>query len=209
MKIGVIGATGKEGTLIAQEAVQRGHQVTAIVRHPEKLQLKIPVLAKDLFALITSDLTDFDVIVDAFNAPAGQEEQHQTSLQHLVDILHGTPVRLLVVGGAGSLFVDDAQTMRLYETPDFKDEWKPTSVNMGKALINLQKVTDVQWTYLSPAAAFLADAPRTGSYQVGQERLLTNAAGKSEISYADFALAMVDEIEKPQHIQQHFTVCSR
>ncbi|MFD1317074.1 NAD(P)-dependent oxidoreductase [Loigolactobacillus zhaoyuanensis] len=209
MKIGVIGATGKAGSLITSEALQRGHQVTAIVRHPEKLKLKLPVLAKDLFALRTADLTDFDVVVDAFRAPTGQEEQHQTSLQHLVDILHGTAVRLLVVGGAGSLYVDDAQTMRLYETPAFKDEWKPTSVNMGEALIKLQQVTDVQWTYLSPAAAFLADAPRTGSYQVGGERLLTNAAGKSEISFADFAIAMVDEIEKPQHIQQRFTVASR
>ncbi len=209
MKIGIIGATGQAGSLIAEEAVQRGHQVTAIVRHPEKLRLKLPVLAKDLFALTTADLTDFDVIVDAFRPANAHEDQHQTSLQHLVDILHSTAVRLLVVGGAGSLFVDDAQTTRLYETPNFKDEWKPTSVNMGKALINLQKVTDVQWTYLSPSAAFLADAPRTGSYDIGQDRLLTNLAGKSEISYADFAIALVDEIEKPQHKQQRFTVVSR
>ncbi|MFC6171165.1 NAD(P)-dependent oxidoreductase [Loigolactobacillus jiayinensis] len=209
MKIGVIGATGKAGSLIAGEALQRGHRVTAIVRHPDKLQLKVPVVAKDLFALNTADLRNFDVVVDAFNAPAGQEELHKTSLQHLVDILRGTTARLLVVGGAGSLYVDAAQTTRLYETPEFKDEWKPTSVNMGEALQQLQKVTDVQWTYLSPAAVFLPDGPRTGNYQLGHDQLLTNAAGKSEVSYADFASALVDEMEKPQHVQQRFTVCSR
>ncbi|MFD0898476.1 NAD(P)-dependent oxidoreductase [Loigolactobacillus binensis] len=209
MKIGIIGATGKAGSLIASEAVERGYRVTAIVRHPDKLKLKVPVVEKDLFALRTADLTDFDVIVDAFNAPAGQEEQQQTSLQHLVELLHGTKVRLLVVGGAGSLFVDDAQTTRLYETPDFKAEWKPTAVNMGKALLKLQQVTDVQWSYLSPSAIFLPNGPRTDHYTLGQDNLLTNAAGKSEVSYADFAAALVDEIAKPQHVQQRFTVVSQ
>jgi putative NADH-flavin reductase len=205
MKIGIIAASGQAGSLIMKEALQRGHAVTAIVRHPEKVQVDVPVIQKDLFDLTTADLQGFDVVVDAFRAPEGHEDLFITSTKHLIEILKETAVRLLVVGGAGSLYVDDHIT-HLYETASFPDLFKPTAVNMAEALTLLEDHDDVQWTYLSPAANFQADAPRTGHYVLGNEMLMTDQQGKSQISYADYAIAMVDEIEQDRHRQEHLSV---
>jgi hypothetical protein len=117
----------------------------------------------------------------------------------------GTNVRLLVVGGAGSLYVDPEHTMTVSETPDFPDAFKPLAAAMGKALSELRERDDVKWTYISPAGDFQADGERTGSYTLGGEELTLNAAGESIISYADYAIAMVDEIESGDHIQQRIS----
>ena len=148
-------------------------------------------------------------MVDAFNAPAGKEELHQTSLAYIVSLVQGheTP-RLVIVGGAGSLYVDDAKTTRLMDTPDFPEEAKPTAFNMGKAFDQLKLTEDINWTYLSPSAFFNPEGKRTGKYHLGQDQLLTNSKGESEISYADFALALVDEIENQLFTDQRITVCS-
>ncbi|MGC4377200.1 NAD(P)-dependent oxidoreductase [Fictibacillus sp. Mic-4] len=208
MKIGIIGASGKAGNLILKEAVERGHEVTAIVRDTAKMQGKnVEVLEKNIFDVKSDDIQKFDVVVNAFNAAPGQEHQHVEAGKVLIEALKGAPdTRLVVVGGAGSLFVDEAKTMRLFETPDFPEAYFPTATNMGKNLEELQTVKGIQWTYISPAAFFNPEGKRTGSYKKGKDQLIMNEKGESYISYADYAIAVVDEIENPQHINERFTV---
>ncbi|GAA4845080.1 NAD(P)-dependent oxidoreductase [Paenibacillus vulneris] len=208
MKIAVIGAAGKAGSLIVKEAVSRGHQVTAIVRNASKLQdNSIAVMEKDVFQLTSEDLKGFDVVVNAFGAPAGQEHLHVEAGRALIESLKGAPqTRLIVVGGAGSLFVDEQQTVRLLDTPEFPKEYFATASNQGKNLEDLQQSTGIQWTFISPSAFFNPEGRRTGAYQKGKDKLLVNSQGHSHISYADYAIAVVDEIEKPQHINERFTV---
>ncbi|MWP49226.1 MULTISPECIES: NAD(P)-dependent oxidoreductase [unclassified Gilliamella] len=210
MKIAVIGASGKTGQLLVKEAISRGHDVTAIVRKPNQhLDPKAAVLIKDLFELTYNDLKPFDVIIDAFGTWSLESlPLHQTSLKHLTDILSGKANRLLVVGGAGSLYVNPQHSIRLIDTPDFPDEFKPLATNMARALDQLRKCNNVQWTYLSPAIEFNADGERTGHYIMGGEEALFNSKGKSQISYADYAIAMIDEAQTAKHIKQRFTVAS-
>ncbi|MBE1443729.1 NAD(P)-dependent oxidoreductase [Paenibacillus sp. OAS669] len=208
MKIAVIGAAGKAGSLIVKEAVSRGHQVTAIVRNASKLQdNSIAAMEKDIFQLTSEDLKGFDVVVNAFGAPAGQEHLHVEAGRALIEALKGAPqTRLIVVGGAGSLFVDEQKTVRLLDTPEFPKEYFATASNQGKNLEDLQQSTGIQWTFISPSAFFNPEGRRTGAYQKGKDNLLVNSQGHSHVSYADYAIAVVDEIEKPQHINERFTV---
>ncbi|AEV94712.1 NAD(P)-dependent oxidoreductase [Pediococcus claussenii] len=206
MKIAVIGATGKAGYLIAREAQQRGHQVTAIIRHPNRLKLKIPFIQKDLFDLTTNDVSTFDVLIDAFNAPRQQEILHQKSVRHLVEIVSTTQVRLVVVGGAGSLYIDEDRHTQLYQTPTFPPVAFPTSSNMAASLEFLKESSDISWLYVSPSANFIPDGPLLNHYQVGTDQLQVDKAGKSEISYADYAVALMDEIESPKYQNQQINV---
>ncbi|WP_077304879.1 NAD(P)-dependent oxidoreductase [Terribacillus halophilus] len=208
MKIGIIGATGKAGSLITKEAAERGHEVTAIVRNPAKVQKEdINIIEKNIFDIKTEDINDFEVIVNAFNAPSGQEEQHIEAGRILMHALKGAPsTRLLVVGGAGTLFTDEKKTTRILETEDFPESFYPTASNMAENLKELQDSNDIQWTFISPASIFDADGKRTGNYQTGGDILLLNDQGESYISYADFAIAALDEIEKPAHPNERFSV---
>ncbi|WP_140920252.1 NAD(P)-dependent oxidoreductase [Limnobaculum xujianqingii] len=211
MKIAIIGASGKAGQKIMAEALSRKHQVTAIVRNAGKISDKsVAVLEKDIFDLTAADLEPFDAVVDAFNASPGHEDLHQSSLVHLRKILSDSPnTRLLVVGGASSLYLDEQLTQRLLDSPDFPDAYKATASNMAEAFQALKKANDINWTYISPSAMFVADGKRTGSYNVGNDRLMVNSAGESTISYADYAIAMLDEIEQGKHIRQRFTVVEK
>ncbi|MDX8046411.1 NAD(P)-dependent oxidoreductase [Gracilibacillus sp. S3-1-1] len=207
MKIGIIGASGKSGKLITEEALSRGHEVTAIVRNPEKIVNKdVKVVKKDIFDIKTEDIKAFDVVVNAFNSPEGQEHLHVDSHRVLIDAFKGVDTRLIVVGGAGSLYVDEEKTTHLYDTPDFPDFVYPLASNMGKALEELKQTDNVNWTHLSPAAMFDPEGKRTGSYKTGNETVINNNAGESYISYADYAISLVDEIENPQHVNERFTV---
>lgn len=208
MKLAIIGATGRAGSLILNEALERQVDVTAIVRRPEKLTVDVPYIQKDLYDLTTEDLTEFDVVIDAFNAPQGKEEMHQTSLQHLIDILSGTDTRLLVVGGASSLYLDDEKTQRMIDISDPKAPYYPTAYNMYRAFLELPRAKNLYWGYLSPASFFNPDGQRTGKYQLSDDRLKKNSAGKSEISMADYAIAMVDEALHHQYGNQHISVVS-
>lgn len=210
MKIAVIGANGKAGSLIVKEALERGHEVTAVLRDSSKVNnTQVKILEKDLFDLTYDDLKENDAVIDAFAVWAeDQLYQHKTSLAHLSDILAEKPVRLLVVGGAGSLYVDPEHKLRLMDTPDFPDMFKPLASNMGEAFDALRTRKDVNWTYLSPSADFSAEGVRTGKYKAGGEELMTNSKGLSTISYADYAIAMLDEAELPKHLQERFTVVS-
>ena len=205
MKMAVVCANGKAGKWIVKEAMARGLDVTAVVRGENRTEAK-RALVKDLYDLTAEDLKEFDVVVDAFGAWTPETlPQHSTSLKHLCDILSGTDVRLLVVGGAGSLYVNPEHTAQVMDGPDFPDAFKPLASNMGAALSELRKRDDVKWTYLSPAADFQADGERTGKYLLGGEELTLNERGESVISYADYAIAMVDEAVSGNHIRQRIS----
>lgn len=206
MKIAVICANGKAGRQIVKEAVARNMDVTAVVRGDNQTETE-KALKKDLFDLTASDLQGYDVVIDAFGAWTEDTlPQHSTSLKHLCDILSGTDIRLLVVGGAGSLYVNPEHTVQVSDGPDFPDIFKPLAAAMAKALSELRQRNDVKWTYLSPAADFQADGERTGKYILAGEELTLNAKGESVISYADYAIAMIDEAENGNHIQQRISV---
>lgn len=200
MKIGIIGATGHVGSHLLKAALAENYDVTAIVRSPDKLSVSVPVIKKDLFDLTTADLNNFDVVIDAFNAPRGKEELHKSSLVHLANILSGTPVWLIVVGGASSLYLSAERTKRLLDTIPENSPIHPTAANMVQSLAALKEVPDVIWTYVSPAANFIYDAPYTGKYQINKDILQKDMAGKSEVSMADYAKGVMDLIETPQKI---------
>ncbi|MCU7357991.1 NAD(P)-dependent oxidoreductase [Enterococcus dispar] len=198
MKIGIIGATGHVGSHLLKAALAENYDVTAIVRSPDKLSVSVPVIKKNLFDLTTADLNNFDVVIDAFNAPRGKEELHKSSLVHLANILSGTPVWLIVVGGASSLYLSAERTKRLLDTIPENSPIHPTAANMVQSLAALKEVPDVIWTYVSPAANFIYDAPYTGKYQINKDILQKDMAGKSEVSMADYAKGVMDLIETPQ-----------
>lgn len=206
MKIAVICANGKAGRLIVKEAMDRNLDVTVVVRGENKSAAG-KVIAKDLFDLTAADLKGFDAVVDAFGAWTPETlEQHSTTLKHLCDTLSGTDTRLLVVGGAGSLYVNPDHTATVSDGPDFPEMFKPLAVAMAKALGELRQRKDVKWTYISPAGDFQAEGERTGEYILGGEELTLNSKGESVISYADYAIAMVDEIVGGSHIQERISV---
>lgn len=205
-KIAVVAANGKAGQLIVREAVERGNDVTAFVRS-ENRTVAENVVVKDIMDLTPKDLVGFDAVVDAFGAWTPETlPQHSTTLAHLCDILSGTDTRLLVVGGAGSLYVNPEHTMIVSETPDFPEMFKPLASAMAEALSDLRERDDVRWTYISPAGDFQAEGERTGEYILAGEELTLNDRNESIISYADYAIAMVDEIESGDHIQQRISV---
>lgn len=204
--IAVVAANGKAGKLIVKEAVDRGFDVTAVVRGENKTVAQHAIV-KDLFDLTADDLKGFDAVVDTFGAwTPGTLPQHSTSLKHLADILSGTDTRLIVVGGAGSLYVDPQHTTQLVDTSDFPDDFKPLASAMAKSLAELRERKDVRWTFVSPAADFQADGERTGKYILAGEELKLNDRGESIISYADYAIAIVDEIAEGNHIGQRISV---
>ena len=206
MKLAVVCANGKAGKLIVKEALSRGLDVTAVVRGENRTEAK-QVIQKDLFDLTAADLQGFDVVIDAFGAWTEDTlPQHSTSLQHLCDILSGSNTRLLVVGGAGSLYVNREHTAQVMDGPDFPDVFKPLAKAQGKALDELRLRSDVKWTFVSPAGDFQAEGERTGKYILGGEELTLNDKGESIISYADYAIAMVDEAVSGSHIQQRISV---
>lgn len=206
MNVAVVCANGRVGTLVVKEAVERGLDVTAAVRE-ENRTVAPHVIEKDLFDLTASDLAGFDVVVDAFGAWKEEElPNHSKSLKHLCDILSGTQTRLVVVGGAGSLYVNPEHTAVVSDGPDFPAEFLPLAKAQGKALAELRERDDVRWTFISPAGDFQAEGERTGAYILAGEELTLNDRGESIISYADYAIALVDEIVSGDHIQQRISV---
>lgn len=210
-KVAVVCAAGRQGTCLVNEAVSRGYDVTGFVRGSDKAaNPAAKTVVKDLFDLTREDLIGFDAVIDAFGAWTPETlPLHKTSLKHLCDVLSGTKVRLLVVGGAGSLYVNPEHTVQVKDLESFPDVFKPLATNMGEALAELRKRSDVQWTYLSPAGDFVADGARTGEYLLGGEEYFVNDKGESRISYADYAIAMIDEIENANNIQKRFSVIGK
>ncbi|NBW11440.1 MAG: NAD(P)-dependent oxidoreductase [Caulobacteraceae bacterium] len=199
MKIAVLGASGRAGSEITKELASRGHSVTAIARKPEAIpidDLITPVQgdASDPAALATL-IKGSDAVVSAlhFDVPAA------TLLSALKTA--GVP-RLLVTGGAASLEV--APGIRLIDTPEFPEEWKVFAQGGITFLDALKAGTDIDWTFFSPAA-FIEEGPRLGRFRLGTDQLVVDDKGESRISFADYAIAMVDEVETPKHSRARFT----
>lgn len=205
MKLAVIGANGKAGRLIVQEAIDRGHEVTAIVRDRNKLDVHVRILEKDIQSLKSEDLKDFDVLINAMGAGTQDPILYQDATKHMIDVLLDLPkLRYLVVGGAGSLFTDATMGYALYETEQFPKAIYPTAMNMAKAL-ELLRASQIQWTFFSPAIQFDPKGRRTGTYKLGSEWVILNQAQESYISYSDYVIALLDEVEKPKFICKRFT----
>lgn len=208
-KIAVVAANGRAGSLIVEEAVRRGFDVTAIVRGENRTAAQNSVI-KDALELTTEDLEGFDAVVDAVGGWTPETIPGITDAGiHLANVLVGTDVRLLIVGGAGSLFVNPEHTVTVDMGPDFPDDWKPLSAAAGKVLAHLRETDGLKWTFISLAADFQADGERTGEYILAGEEFTLNSRGESTLSYADYAIAMVDEIESGNHVAQRISVVSK
>ncbi|MFP4592104.1 NAD(P)-dependent oxidoreductase [uncultured Ralstonia sp.] len=201
MKIAIIGATGRVGTRLIDEALRRGHQVTAIARTASKLPARAGLTTQDV------DVADQAALAAAL---AGNDVAYstvrflQTSADQIVGAVKqaGVP-RLLVVGGAGSLEV--APGVALVDTPQFPKEYH-AEASAGRDFLNaLRKETELNWTFVSPSA-FFEPGERTGHFRLGHDTLLADANGKSWLSMEDFAIAFLDETEHPAHPRQRFTV---
>jgi hypothetical protein len=201
MKIAVIGASGNVGSRITAELARRGHSITAIARHPEKIasQANVTPTRGDLMdqAVLTRLLAGHDAAISSVHFLASDPLK-------LIGAARDSKVgRYLVVGGAGSLEV--APDVRLVTTPGFPVAYK-AEAEKGAAFLDLLRAErELNWTFLSPSALFTA-GERTGKFRLGTDQLLTAADGKSWISYEDFAVALADEIECPAHIRKRFTV---
>ncbi|HFR3592426.1 NAD(P)H-binding protein [Streptococcus suis] len=208
MKIAVVAANGKAGSLIVKEAVARGFEVTAIVRGENKTVAQ-KVLQKDVFDLTADDVTGFDAIVDAVGAwTADTVHVVPDAAKHLATILKDSQTRLLVVGGAASLYVTPERTLTVADVTEFPAEVLPVLNAHKEALAALRQVDDVNWTYVSPAGDFQADGERTGRYILGGEELVLNSKGESVISYADYAIGMIDEIATGNHLKVRISLVS-
>jgi len=211
----LIGATGFVGSALLNELLNRGHKVTAVVRDPEKLVGMAGVEA------VKCDVTDVDgiaklaegkdAVISAYNPGWGNPRQYEETLENYPLILKavkqsGTE-RLLIVGGAGTLFVKPG--LRLMDTGTLPEAWLPGVKSMGKFYLEtLVNENGIDWVFLSPAANLgnLQKGVRTGKYRVGKDDLLVDAEGNSFISVEDYAVAMIDELETPRHHKERFTV---
>lgn len=207
MKIAVVAANGRVGRLVVKEAIERGFDVTAFIREENNLTVATKVVVKDIMDLTKEDLKGFDAVVDAFGAWTPETlDGHVKTSQHLCDLLSGTDTRLLIVGGAGSLYVNKEHTLQVKDGPDFPEIYLPLANAQGKELEELRKRDDVKWTFISPAGDFQAEGERTGKYILAGEELTLNSRGESILSYADYAIAMVDEIVKGNHVKERISV---
>ena len=211
MKIALIGATGFVGSKVLAEALQRGHRVTALVRSPAQLA------AADGLTVVQADATEpaqlaaavagHDAVVSAFNARRGNPEfhaQYLMSMRAIVDGIKRSGVkRVLFVGGAGSLLV--APGVKLMDTPHFPAEYKTEAAAVSAALDLVRAENSLDWSYISPAP-LLGPGQRTGRFRLGGDEVLMNGEQPGSISVEDLAVAIVDEIETPRHLQRRFTL---
>ena len=207
MKIAVVAANGRVAQKVVKEAQDRGFEVVAFSRDNENKSGAKTYIKKDIMELTKADLAGFDAVVDGFGAWKDEEQpMHIKTSQHLCNLLSGTDTRLLIVGGAGSLYVNPEHTVQVKDGADFPAMFLPLANAQGQELEELRKRSDVKWTFISPAGDFQADGERTGKYILAGEELTLNSRNESIISYADYAIAMVDEIEGGNHIKQRISV---
>ncbi|PIQ20253.1 MAG: histidine kinase [Cytophagales bacterium CG18_big_fil_WC_8_21_14_2_50_42_9] len=214
MKVALIGASGFVGTAVLNELVQRGHQVTAIVRNPERVKEAENVTAVKANALdeneVANAVNGHDVVVNTYNPGWNNPNIYEESLQGEQAIQNGVKKagvkRLFVVGGAGSLYV--APDTQLVDSPEFPGDWKAGALAARDYLNILKNEQELEWTFLSPAIEMHRGTAgvRRGTYRVGLENPVFDENGRSIISVEDMAMAIVDELENPQHIRQRFTV---
>lgn len=201
MKVALIGASGHVGSRILAELARRGHEVTAIVRNPEKVEAGAGITAVkgDVYdeAALARLLSGHDAVISAVHFTASDP-------QILIRAVKASGVpRYLVVGGAGSLEV--APGVKLVDTPEFPAAYLEEARKGGDFLELLKGERELNWTFLSPSA-LIQPGERTGRFRLGGDQLLVDEAGKSSISTEDYAVALVDELEQPRHTRRRFTV---
>ena len=210
MKIALIGATGFVGSAILKEALDRGHEVAAIVRNTDKLtpHAKLRPKKGDVYNEdeVARMVADHDAVISAFNPGWTNPDIYSQQVKGTHSIINGVKKagvkRLLFVGGAGSLEVTTG--VQSVDMPGFPTEYKQGALATREALNMLRKETGLEWSFLSPSADVFP-GQRTGKFRLGADQLLTNAQGKSRISVEDYAKAMIDEVEKPKHFRRRFT----
>jgi putative NADH-flavin reductase len=211
MKVALLGATGFVGSALLKEALDRGHVVTAIVPDPQKLEERESLTAKagDVYdtASLATVIRGNEAIISAFNPgwknPNVYDDQVRGTASIIAAIKKAGIKRVLWVGGAGGLEV--APGVRWVDSPDMPDFAKPGALATINALDQLRDEPDLEWSYLCPSAE-LTTEQRTGKFRLGTDQLLVDAKGQSKISVQDYAVAMVDELERPAHVRQRFTV---
>ena len=175
------------------------------MRNKEYKNGDVKVVYKDVFELTKADLAGFDAVISAFAAWTPEAfPLHKKVAKHLTDALSGTKTRLLVVGGAGTLYVDDKGTMAM-DTPGFPPEYMSVAKATAESFFELKGRSDVLWTYVSPAGDYDANGTRTGKYVLGGDNLILNSKNESYISYADLAIAIIDELKNGAFVQKRFT----
>lgn len=207
----MIGASGFVGSAILHESLNRGHQVTAIVREPEKLSPAKNLVARkgDIYKEdeLAGLVAGHEAVISAFNPGWNNPDIYNQQVKGTHAIVSGVKKagvkRLLFVGGAGSLEVKPG--VQLVDTPEFPKEWKQGSLATREVLNVLRNEKGLEWSFLCPSA-MLEPGQRTGKFRIGKDQLLTNANGESKISLGDFAMAMIDELDNPKHIRERFTV---
>jgi hypothetical protein len=211
MKIALIGASGFVGSAILKEALARGHQITAVVRNAGKItqQPGLKAMSADIFdeTSLAKILTGQEAVISAFNPGWADADIYNNTLKGTHSILNAVKKagvkRLLIVGGAGSLEIKPG--LQLVDTPDFPAQCKQGALGAREALNVIRQETELDWSFISPAA-FLKPGQRTGKFRLGGDQLVTDAKGESHISVEDMAVAIVDEIEHPQHLRKRFTL---
>ena len=211
MKIALIGASGMVGSAIRDEALARGHKVTAIVRHPEKITIKNPNLTV-VKGDVMSDKVDMlvrgqDAVISAYNPGWSNSNIAPDTTKAYAAIIAGVKKsgvkRLLVVGGAGSL--EASPGVQLIDTMQVPELIRGAILALRDVLYTLRKENDLDWTFLSPAANFVPGT-RTGKFRLGKDEVVKDKNGDSKICIQDYAVAMIDELEKPKHSRQRFTL---
>jgi len=211
MKIALVGPTGFVGSAVLKELLARGHEVVALARDTAKLptQKQLTVVKADALdaAQVSAAVQGADAVVSAYNPGWANPDIYNEFLKGTQAIVAGVKSaglkRLLIVGGAGSLYA--APGVQLVDTPEFPAEWKPGALAAREALNQIRLETGLDWTFLSPAV-HLEPGERRGSYRLGLESPVMDEQGPAHISVADLAVAIVDELERPAHVQQRFTV---
>ncbi|MBF4558388.1 NAD(P)-dependent oxidoreductase [Pseudomonas sp. p50] len=200
-KIAIIGATGRAGSQLLEEALRRGHSVTAIARDTAKVGQREGVISRNVDVLdanaLQAAVAGHDVVISAApfaTIPAGAV---------IGPVKNAGVKRLLVVGGAGSLLLPDGT--RVIDSKGFPEAYKAEASAGALFLENLRQEKDLDWTFVSPSAEFV-EGERTGKFRIGQDDLLVSSEGRSWITFADYAIAMLDEVESPKHSRQRFTV---
>jgi putative NADH-flavin reductase len=212
MKVALIGATGFVGTAVLNEALNRGYDVTAIARDPKKVNVasdKLTLVAADVYDAdkLADVLKGNDAVVNTFNAGWANPDLYNDFIKGSEAIQQATKLagvkRLLVVGGAGSLYA--APGLQLVDTPQFPAEWKTGATAARDYLNIIKKEEELDWTFLSPAIN-LHPGTRTGKFRLGTDEPIFDADGKSEVSVEDMAVAILDELENNQFVKRRFTL---
>lgn len=211
MKIGVIGAGGRLGGKIVTEALDRGMEVTAIIRSTPCRDPRAAVVQKSLFDLTREDVTSFDVLFSAYGSGfTADPTLNKQAIRHLVKITRGTDIHVVLIGGAGCLYADERGACCSYEAPGYPAFLKGISQNLAQGYQELCQVNDMVWTFVCPSRMLDADGPRTGEYLTRTDRNMpVNEDGNSYVSYDDLAIAMTDFGQYGRFQRQLVAVASR